>query len=74
MAIPPIDELGMETGTNFQQAADTALDLDLPGGGRGDARQDLEQGALTGAVAADDAEDLALADLEADVRCKALMA
>ena len=30
-------------------------------------REDFEQGTLAGAVATDDAEDLALADLEADV-------
>ena len=43
------------------------LTRDLAGGGRGDAGEDLEQGALAGAVAADDAEDLALLDLEGDV-------
>ena len=57
----------MEAGHHLQQAADAPLDLDLTGGGGGDAREDLEEGALAGAVAADDAEDLALANLEADV-------
>src|SRR4029079_3931316 len=33
----------------------------------GDARQDLEEGALPGAVAPDQADDLALLDLERDV-------
>ena len=38
-----------------------------PAGRLGDAAQDLEQRALAGAVAADDAEHLALLDLEADI-------
>ncbi len=54
----------MEAGHHLQQAADAPLDLDLTGCGGGDARQDLGQGALAGAVAADDAGDFARADLE----------
>ena len=57
----------MEAGADLQQAADAALNLDLAAGGGGDAREDFEQGAFAGAIAADDAEDLALANLEADV-------
>ena len=57
----------MKAGADLEQAADPAFDLDLAAGGGGDAGEDLEQGALAGAVAADDAEDLALADLEAGV-------
>ncbi len=63
----------MEAGADLQQAADAPADLDLAGGGGGDAREDLEPGALAGAVAADDAdeadeaEDFALLDLEADI-------
>jgi len=57
----------MEAGADLQQAADAALDLDLAAGGGDDAREGLEHGAFAGAVAADNAEDLALADLEADV-------
>ena len=64
--LPP-GQLGMGAGADLQQAADAPADFDLAGGGGGDAREDLEQGALAGAVAADDAEDLALLDLEADV-------
>ena len=39
----------------------------VSGGSLQDARGDLEQGALAGALAADDAEDLALLDLKADI-------
>ena len=39
----------------------------MAGWGGGDAAQDLEQGALAGAVAADDAEHFAALDLEGDV-------
>ena len=38
-----------------------------PAGGGGDAREDLEQRALAGAVAPDDAQHLALLDREGDV-------
>ena len=41
--------------------------LDAPRGRLGDAAQDLEQRALAGAVAADDADDLALLHLEAHI-------
>jgi len=58
----------MEAGANLQQAADAPAVLDLAGSGGGDAGEDLEQSALAGAVAADDVEDLALLDLEADIR------
>ena len=47
----------MEAGADLQQAADAPADLDLAGGGGGDAREDLEPGALAGAVAADDADE-----------------
>jgi hypothetical protein len=57
-------ELGVKAGADFEQAGDAAFDLDLAGSGGGDARQDLEQGALARAVAADDAEHFALLDLE----------
>ena len=40
---------------------------DAPGGRLGDARQDFEQGRFAGTIAADDAEDLALLHLEADI-------
>ena len=49
-------ELGVEARADLEQAADAAVDLDPALGRLGDAREDLEQGALAGAVAADDAD------------------
>jgi hypothetical protein len=60
-------QLGMEAGADFQQAGDAPADLDPARGRLGDARQDLEQGGLAGAVVADDADQLASLDLEIDV-------
>ena len=60
-------QLGVEAGADLQQAGDPAAD-DGPAGGRfGDAAEDLQQRALARPVAADDADDLALVDLERDV-------
>src|SRR5439155_20461742 len=42
-------------------------DLGAPFGGSGYAGENLEQGGLAGAVAADDADDFALTDLEGNV-------
>ena len=60
-------QLGVEAGADLQQAADAAAELDLAGRRLGDPREDLQQRALAGAVAADDADDLARLDLEVDV-------
>ena len=57
----------MEAGADLEEGADPALEVDLAFGGGGDAREDLQEGALAGAVPADDAHDLALLDLEVDV-------
>src|SRR5262249_37874147 len=43
------------------------MNLGLPFGWLGDAREDLQQRALAGAVGADDADDLAGAHLEGDI-------
>src|SRR5205807_1969610 len=63
----PASELGMEAGANFQQRADAAVDNGTSRAGLGDAREHFEQGALAGAVAANDAHGLAVLDLERDV-------
>ena len=57
----------MKPGADFEQARDAAAQCDPARSRLGDAREDLEQGRFAGAVAADDAEDLALLDLEADI-------
>src|SRR5687767_10779662 len=44
-----------------------AVNRDLPGGWRGDVRKQLEDGALTGAIMADDPYHLAAFDFEGDV-------
>ena len=49
----------VEAGADFEQARDAAPQLDAAARRLGDAAQDLEQRALAGAVAADDAEHLA---------------
>ena len=50
-------QLGMEAGADFEQRSHPAVDLDAAFGRLGDSRQDLEQRALAGAVAADDPDD-----------------
>ncbi len=57
----------MKAGADLQQAADAPPHLDHTAGGGGDAREDLEQCALAGTVAPDDAQRIALLDRERDV-------
>ena len=57
----------MEAGAHLQQAGDAARAVHAAAGRLGDAREDLEQGALPRAVAADDADHLAALHLEGDV-------
>ena len=49
----------MKAGADFEQAADAAAQLDTPAGRLGDAAEDFQQRRFAGAVAADDADDLA---------------
>src|SRR5690606_33713315 len=60
-------QLGVEAGADLQQGTDAAVDLGPAAGGFGDLRQDFEQRALAGPVAADDAHDLAAFHLERNV-------
>ena len=64
--LPP-GQFGVKTGADLEQARDPAPERDPAGGRLGDAGKDFEQGRFAGAVAADDAEDLALLHLEADI-------
>ena len=60
-------ELGMEPSADLQQAGNTPMDVDLAGRGPGDPREDLQQCALAGSVAADDADHLARMDVKIHV-------
>jgi len=57
----------VEAGADLEEAADAALEADLALGGGGDAGEDLEEGALAGAIPADDTYDLAAVHIEVDV-------
>ena len=64
--LPP-GELRVEARSDLEQARDTPTQQDAPFCRLGDAAQDLQQRALSGAVATDDTENLALFDLEAHI-------
>ncbi len=57
----------MEAGADLEQGTDAAADLGSTLGRLGDAREELQQRRLAGAVSADEADHLALLDLEARV-------
>src|SRR6185295_2928637 len=59
--------LGGETGPELEKRCDAAGDLDPPLGRSEDPRYRFEKRRLSGAVAADDAEDLTLSNGERDV-------
>ena len=44
--VVPAGELGMETGADLQERPDASANLGVPGGGVGDAREQLQQRAL----------------------------
>ena len=60
-------KLGVEAGADFEEGGDAALILDAAGARRGDVGEELQEGALAGAVLADDAENLALLYFERDI-------
>ena len=55
----PPGQLRVEARADFEERADASVDLGDAEGRLGDARQDLQERALPGAVAADDADDFA---------------
>src|SRR5690606_9128175 len=59
-------ELGIEADPELDERREAPGDPNRSRIGGVDARHDLEQGALAGAVAPDDAEELALVDIERD--------
>ena len=65
--ILPSRHLAMEACADFQQGAYTAVGTDCAGGRASDAAQEFQEGRFAGAVLADDADDVALLDLEVDV-------
>src|SRR5262249_13729486 len=60
-------EFRVKAGAHLEQTADPAAHLGFAGRRFRDARQDLEERALAGAVAADDADQLAAPHLERQV-------
>ena len=60
-------QLLVEPGADLQQASDAAVEHDFAFGHLGDARQNLQQRALSRAVAADQAKHLAAVHVEGDV-------
>jgi hypothetical protein len=57
----------MKAGADFEQARHSTLYSYSTLGRLSDAAEDSQEGGFAGAVAADDAEDFALADFEGDV-------
>ena len=60
-------QVRMKAGSNLQQGADASDEIDAAGGRFDNAREDLEQRALAGAIAADDPDDVAVRHVERDV-------
>ena len=65
--ILPPGQLRMKPGPNLQQTRHPPGDLNLAAGRLGYPAEDFQQGGLPGAVAADDADPVALFYLETDV-------
>src|SRR6185369_15841941 len=63
----PPGQLGMEAGAHLQQACYPAVNADPSACGFGNAAENLEQRGFAGAVAPDDADPIALLDLEGHI-------
>ena len=57
----------MEAGADFEEGTNTAMSTDSAGRRTGDAAQEFQEGRFAGAVLADDADYIALLDLEVDI-------
>ena len=57
----------METRTDLQEASDTAPSADTSHGRASDLTEELQERRFASAVLADDADDVALLDLEVDI-------
>ena len=57
----------VEAGADLQQAGHAAFDLNPPGGGRGDAAQQLEQRRFPGPIPANDADRLPTLNFEGNI-------
>ena len=57
----------MEARTDLQEAGDAAPSADSAHGRRSDLTEELQERRFAGAVLADDADDIALLDLEVDI-------
>ena len=60
-------QLGMEACSDLEKGAHPAVDASFALGRLGDARQDLQERALPGAVLPDDPQHISLVDVEIDV-------
>src|SRR5208283_5284925 len=67
ISVLPPGEFRMKAGADFEQAADTPVNFRPAGGGLRDARENLEQGGLAGAIPPDEAENFALANLQGNI-------
>ena len=57
----------MKSGAHFEQRGDAALQAYLALGGFGDAGKNFEEGTFARSVAANDADDIAIVDIERNV-------
>ena len=60
-------EFGMKSGTYFKEGCDPSADPDLAGRRMCDAREELQQGTLTGTILSDDGHCFSLANGEIDI-------
>src|SRR5208337_4802590 len=63
----PAGELGVEASADLEQAADTPANFRPAGSGLRDARENLEQSGLAGAVPADEPKNFAFAHLQGNI-------